>query len=265
MNNQNLKSLKILSIGNSFSMDTMEHLANVALSLGYQSVKLGNLYIGGCSLNKHFYNAENDLAAYRYFQNTGDGWRETPEHKISDALKECDWDWISIQHGTKDKSRYTSVESYEKLPALIEYVKGLAWSGAKIAFNMAWVAEPYSHHHEITSYNGDQMLMYQSLLETTQAAVLPAKGLDVLSPTGTAIQNARTTQLVDKLSRDGFHLSYIHGRYIASLTFLKALTGISIDGIKWAPEGVSEGEKQLSVAAANAAIETPFAITPITI
>lgn len=265
MNGEEKKTLKILSVGNSFSMDTMEHLANVALARGYGSVILGNLYIGGCSLNRHFENAENDLPAYRYYQNTGDGWSESSGHRISEAVRAQNWDWISIQHGTKDGSRYTSVESYQKLPALIESIKSLAWSGAKIAFNMAWVAESYSHHHEITSYNGDQMLMYQRLLEVTQEAVLSAKGLDLLSPTGTAIQNARTTSLANRLSRDGFHLSYVHGRYIAALTFFKALTGLSLHGIKWAPEGVTEQEQELCVACATAATETPFSITRITI
>ena len=38
-----------MSVGNSFSVDTMEHVAGIALSLGVECIKLGNLYVGGCS------------------------------------------------------------------------------------------------------------------------------------------------------------------------------------------------------------------------
>ena len=37
-----IKKIKILSIGNSFSADTMEHLAGILKSLGYEYIKLGN-------------------------------------------------------------------------------------------------------------------------------------------------------------------------------------------------------------------------------
>ena len=256
------EELKILSVGNSFSVDTMEHLANIALNVGFKKVKLGNLFIGGCSINKHYNNAMNDIGEYKYYVNNGEGWSCTENFKSSDAIKSEEWDIISIQHGTKDGSRYTSAESYEKLPALIDYVKSLA-PNAKIAFNMAWVSNPDGKHHEIRSYNGDQMLMYRNLLEITQTVVKPIPTLDIVSPTGTAVQNARTTDIADTLLRDGFHLSYMIGRYIGGLTFLKALTGAPIDSITWAPEGVGEHEMKIAVAAANAAIETPFEITKL--
>ena len=40
---------KILAIGNSFSDDAMEHLAEILVGEGYTDFVLGNLYIGGCS------------------------------------------------------------------------------------------------------------------------------------------------------------------------------------------------------------------------
>ena len=178
-------------------------------------------------------------------------------------MAEEDWDYISIQHGTGDGSRYTSPDSYLNLEGLVTYIKELAPQKAKIAFNMAWVMEPYGTHPEIVSYNGDQLLMYQRLAELTASTVASVKGLDVISPAGTAIQNARTTELCGKLSRDGFHLSLDIGRYIAGLTFLVALTGMEISTVLWMPEGVTEQERSIAVAAANAAIASPFSITPI--
>lgn len=256
------KKLKILSIGNSFAADTMEHIADIAKSVGIHDFKFANLYIGGCSINRHYNNAVNDIADYVYHTNTGDGWVKTEHYAISDALKEQDWDYISIQHGTGDKSRYTSPESYQNLSALIKYVKELAGEEVKIAFNMAWVADPESTHHEITSYGGDQLLMYEKLTELTKTLIAPSEKVDVVCPAGTAVQNARP-YISKKLTRDNFHLSYDLGRYIAGLTFLKTLCNIDVDRVSWCPEGVTETEKEIAKRAVNAAVKAPYTISKL--
>jgi len=50
------ETIKILAIGNSFSDDAVEYLDELAIA---DSVPLivGNLYIGGCSLQRHWKNA----------------------------------------------------------------------------------------------------------------------------------------------------------------------------------------------------------------
>ena len=259
--NPYFEELKILSVGNSFSVDTMEHLAEVALAAGVKKITLGNLYIGGCSINRHWSTAQNDIAAYKYYTNNGLGWENTPEYKSSDAIKSEKWDYISIQHGTADGSRYTSEESYENLPALVAYIKSLAWQGAKIEFNMAWVGETYKNHHEINSYNGDLESMYRNLTRITRDLVSNVAGIDIVSPTGTAVQNARVLCPGRDFTRDGFHLSYDLGRYMASLTFFKALTGAPISHIRWAPEGVSDEDRRLAIKCAEMAVDNPFEIT----
>ena len=249
--------LKILCIGNSFSEDTTAHLAQVALCSGFAKVKIANLYVGGCSINKHYHHAQNDLPAYRYDINEGDGWTKTPDYKISDAIKSDSWDWISIQHGTGDRSRYTEIEYYEKLPWLIDYVKNLA-PNAKIAFNMTWVGEPDFHHEEIEYYNGNQLVIYEKIADLTKENILTMPKIDVVSPTGTAIQNARTAS-IGLLTRDGYHLSLDTGRYIAAMTFLKALTGAEISDATFITD---ERVRNVAIEAVNNAIATPFALTP---
>ena len=254
------KELKILSIGNSFAMDTLVHLPNIAPSLGVEKITCAFLYIGGCSINRHWSNAQNDAPAYKYYINTGSGWNSPEEYdtKISDAVKSEPWDFISIQHGTADGSRYTDSESYCNLPSLVEYIKALASDKTKIVFNMAWVGSPEKNHHEILSYNGNTRLMYEDLTKLTEQVVGAVKGIDLIVPTGTAIENARATDLCDSLLRDGFHLSYGIGRYIAALTFFKSLTGIDIDNVKWTPDEVDDNARKLAIACANNSIKSPF-------
>lgn len=256
--------LKILTVGNSFGIDTSWHLAEVARSAGFENIRIAVLYIGGCSLNQHYKNATQDLPAYRYYTNDGDGWTNAEGKRISEAVQEDDWDFISIQHGTKDGSRYTLPESYANLEALIAYIKRFAGKDTKIVFNMAWVMATDGTHPEIRSYGGDQLLMYRKLTALTSTLVKGCKGLDIISPVGTAVQNARTTELSDgQLMRDGFHMSYGLGRYLASLTFIKALTGVDIDKVSWMPDGVAEQERCIAIGAANAAVANPFEITQI--
>ena len=253
------EEIKILCIGNSFSCDTIEHVADIALSLGVKKVTLGNLYIGGCSVRKHYANAVGDKHDYEYFYNTGSGWSSTYNHSIKDTLQSEDWDYVSIQHGTLDGSRYAEEASYTDLPKLVEYVRSYLPEKTKIAFNMTWVGEPGSHE-EMIAFGNDQLKYYNSVAALTSSLIAGMEGIDIISPTGTAVQNARTSS-VGVLTRDNYHLSLKLGRYIAGLTFFKALTGADVSEITWAPDGVNAYMKAVALESVQNAIQTPYSVT----
>ena len=96
-----------------------------------------------------------------------------------------------------------------------------------------------------------------NIIRITKELVATNPDIYCTIPTGLAIQNARTTVLRDRMSRDGYHLSYEHGRYLASMTFLKALTGVSLENISWRPEVVTAEEQALLIKAANMALADP--------
>ncbi len=253
-------SLKLLFVGNSFAEDTMEYAAEVARSLGVQRVKLGVLYVGGCSIDMHYDHAVQDLAVYKYSVNEGEGWSSTLEYKISDAVKSDDWDWIAIQHGTKGDSRYTSRECYHNLTPLIEYLKALAPSRTRIAFNLTWLGESTRQHHEIISYGGNMALMREKLEEVTREMVVANPLIDLLVPTGTAIENARTSR-IGLLTRDCYHLSVDKGRYIAALAFISTITGIDAQEIDWAPQNVDEYAIKVAIESVKNAQRCPLGVT----
>lgn len=253
------EEIKILCIGNSFSCDTVEHVANIALSLGVKKVTLGNLYIGGCSIKKHYANAVGNLEAYEYFYNTGSGWTSTYNHSIKATLESDDWDYVSIQHGTNDGSRYAEEASYTELSSFAAYIRSYVPAKTKIVFNMTWVGEPASHE-EMTAFGNDQLKYYIAVASLTESLVANTEGIDIVSPTGTAIQNARTAS-VGLLTRDNYHLSLDLGRYIAGLTFFKALTGADITNISWAPASLNNYKKQVAVEAVNNALASPYSVT----
>lgn len=249
--------LKILAIGNSFSVDSLQHLYQIAQSAGISKVTIGNLYIGGCSIATHLSNAKDDKGAYTYYTNTSGSWSSTGGKKISDAVKSDDWDFISIQQA----SGYSGVAStYDDLDALISIVEPLNPS-ARIVWHMTWAYQGNSSHSDFGKYDRNQTTMYNAIVNAVQTKIVTNDRVEIVIPAGTAIQNARTSYVGDTLTRDGYHLSEDLGRFIGGLSYLKALTGVSIDGVTFAPNGVDATELAMAIESVNNACARPFEVT----
>lgn len=252
-------ALKILTIGNSFSDDAMEYVWNIANDAGVEGIYLGNLFIGSCTLDIHASNARTNAAAYDFRVNESGVWRTTPRARLGDVISSFDWDFISLQQASGDSG---IAESYRELPYLIEFIKEQAISEPVIAWNMTWAYQQNSTHGEFWKYDKSQSKMYDMILSCVQANVKSREEIGKIIPCGTAIQNARTSLLGDTLTRDGFHLSYGAGRYIAGLTLFHFLTGISLDGLTYKPSTVTEEEMQIALESAKNAVSVPYAVTP---
>ncbi len=257
------KSIKILCIGNSFSHDTTRFVPQIALSCGYDEIVIANLYIGGCPIQKHLETLKEDLPLYRFERDDGSGWSQTPEYKSRDAILSENWDWISIQHGSSYGGFYTKEESYKDLPELVERVRSLTGPCTKIAFNMTWVGEPWKDRPEMIEFERDQLRYFEAICHLTKTLVAKTDGIDLIVPTGTAIQNARTTDLGLKMNRDGFHLSLECGRYLAGLTFFCFLTETDPEKVEWKPEEIGEEEYKILQRAAKLATTIPYSVTEI--
>ena len=249
--------LKILTIGNSFSDDSMEYVYQIAKSAGVKKISLGNLYIGGCTLDTHAANAKGDSPAYEYRTNTAGKWSTKNNYKMSDAIKSQKWDYISLQQasGSSGVDR-----TYGKLEYLIDYVRELC-PDAKIVWNMTWAYQQNSTHGEFPKYQSDQMKMYNAILAAVEKRVTPKEEIYAVLPTGTAIQNARTSYIGDHLTRDGYHLTYDFGRFVAGLTFVHKLTGLPIAEVDFLPDGVDEEMGKIAIEAATNAVKSPTKVT----
>ena len=249
--------MNILCIGNSFSVDTTWLTPQIATDLG-MSVHFGNLYVGGCSIRMHLNHLETDAPVYKFYESDGGEWGVREETTIGYALQSRSWDWISIQAGTKDGSRYSKAESYEDLPRLVQLVREQA-PQAKIAFNMTWVGDQNKPVSEMPEYCERLDDLYRDIAVLTRDLVTPM--VDKVLPTGTAIQNFRIHH-DGPMCRDGYHLDKGLARYIAGLSFLKALTGWDISGIRWMPEGMTPEQRTQAVAAVEKAMAEPFDVEP---
>jgi len=249
--------LEILAIGNSFSVDALEYAYQIARDLGIKEIVLGNLYIGGCTLETHAANATGDLGKYTYYFNDNGKWTSTGSYKISTALESRSWDYVSMQQG----SPVSGVEStYNKdLTDLITYVQER--SDAKLVWHMTWAYQQNSTHSAFPTYGKDQMTMYNAIVSAVQNKIVTNSDFDLIVPNGTAVQNSRTSLLGDTTTRDGYHMSYDYGRYLTGLLFVKTVTGLSVDNIIYAPSGVDAQEKAIAIESVNNAFAKPFEVT----
>lgn len=230
------KTLKILAIGNSFSEDAMTYLYQIAKAEGVNNVILGNLFIGGCTLERHAVNAKNNKADYTYFKNTSGTWTQRNGATLLDGIRDEDWDIITMQQA----SGYSGVPaSYTPhLEYLINYVNANKTNpDAQLVWHMTWAYQSDSTHEDFPKYNKNQSVMYSLICNTVKKTVLPLNVFNIVIPAGTAIQNARTSYFGDKLTRDGYHLNDL-GRFIAGYTWFATLTGREVTELKFIPSNI---------------------------
>lgn len=248
--------LKILAIGNSFSVDAMQYVYQIAQEAGVKKITLGNMYIGGCSLATHLSNARNNSAAYEYHTNTNGTWVKTEGVSIETAVTSENWDFITFQQA----SGYSGLaNTYDDLNDLMAIVRSLNQS-ATFAWHMTWAYAADSTHSHFANYNNDQMTMYNAIVNAVETKILTNDKIDIIIPSGTAVQNVRTS-FVGDITRDGYHLSYSFGRYVAGLTFLQALTGLSPKDYTSRPSDVDSHDIKVVAESVENAFKTPFAVT----
>ena len=253
--------VRILSIGNSFSEDAVEqHLYDIAAADG-QKVIIGNMYIGGCSLEKHLKNANENRAAYKYRKIGLDGVKvETKKFTLEQALADEEWDYVSFQQQSGRSGIYETWKI--SLPDLLAYVKARVPAHTQMMIHQTWAYDPTSTHKDFKNYNHDQKTMYSAIMKTVKK-VSKLTGIKMVIPSGSAIQNARTTILRDQVTRDGYHMHKIYGRYTVACTWYEAIFKRSVIGNSYLPKDMTEEQRLAAQKSAHAAIKKPFKATKI--
>lgn len=255
------RTIRILAIGNSFSEDAIEqNLHDIAAAAGDTAI-IGNLYIGGCELEKHTYNAIYDAPAYRYRKIDAEGnMTQTDRATIKAALADDLWDVVTLQQA----SHYSGlVESYIPwITTLTAYVRENTANDPVIGFHQTWAYAATASHWAFVFYNHSQTEMYRHICAAARQAMNTA-GISLVIPSGTAIQNGRQSRIGDNLNRDGYHLDLKLGRFMAACTWYAALFSGDILTNTYVPEGVNSDDAALARRAAAAAAATPWAVTSL--
>ena len=244
------KLIKVLAIGNSFSQDAIEqYLYELARAQG-DSLVIGNAYIGGCSIDRHYNNLVKDSALYAYRKVVGGVRSEKKKVTLKHIIRDEQWDIISLQQA----SHLSGVpDSYKNLPLLKRLVQTYTTNlHVEFVWHMTWAYAQDCQSKKFAPYDYKQRQMYSAIV-STMLGVMPVIGQPRIIPSGTAIQLVRN-RLGDILCRDGMHLSYTLGRYTAACTWCEFLTGKIVDGNPYFPESISEVEAQVCQEEAHEAV-----------
>ena len=258
------KDLKVLMIGNSFSQDAVEqYFFELAEDAGIPVI-VGNAYIGGCSLERHVLNSMADKAdyAYRKVGKDGSGERkEYPGRTLAEIISDEPWDYVSLQQASPLSGIY---ESYARwLPELYAYVRARVPDDTVFMLHQTWAYAADSDHSGFAGYDNDQMKMYRAIVDANERAA-GLVGIDIIIPSGTAVQNARTSFIGDNMDRDGYHLDLLWGRYTAACTWFETLFG-HVTGNGYAPQGMSGDYVRVARLSARKAVLHPDRVTRINV
>ena len=253
--------IRILAIGNSFSQDAVEqYLWNLFNAAG-KKVIIGDLYIGGCSLETHYNNSQSDAADY-YYRKIVDGEKTETRSSLAAGLTDEKWDYVSFQQVSGLSGQADTYEPY--LGNLITFVRGKVGDKATLLLHQTWAYASTSDHADFPKYDKNQMTMYNAIMSAGQTAMAAHKELAAVVPCGTAIQNGRTTWLGDTFNRDGYHLEVTYGRFTAACTWYETISGESVLNTTWHHENIDDTLAEICRASAHAACAKPWEVTDMT-
>ena len=244
-------TLRVLAIGNSFSEDAVEQNLHEIASADGTVLIIGNLYIGGCPLERHAGNVREDKAAYRYRKISADGKMVTTQGvSISTALADESWDCVSFQQASHFSGMWETYEPY--LGELYEYVRSRTREDVRLLWHQTWAYDSDSSHKGFANYDRSQAQMYSRIVECSHRAA-GKFGLEFI-PCGDAIQIMRDEYGYSKMTRDGFHMSYDLGRYTIACVWYEVLSGRSCILNSWMKEGLMYCDRHFAQRAAHKAV-----------
>ena len=211
------ESVRVLAIGNSYSIDALTYAWTILHDAGLDTERY-SIYItprAGASLEfwSEQYKNDSEQTIYKYAGNL-----QMPLEKGSlRQLLNQDWDVVVIQQNAANQADYTTYQPY--IRQLIDGIRASCTNPkVAIAYQMSW---------SYASTYAPELNPEEEWEKIRQAAerVRKEDGIDIIIPCGTAIRNARHSDLQTELdlTRDGRHLAYGVGRYIASICWLNTI------------------------------------------
>ena len=235
-------ALKVLAVGNSFSVCTQRELPQVAKAMG-QELDLVTMTIGGCSFERHWNCCTNeaDLSyslAWNRGGKAGAAWPELERCKketlrydrrakkklpakganLAEVLKAAKWDVITVQQASHFSWQPETYRPWAD--DLCRKIRELAPT-AEIVVQETWSYTPWDKR--LAKWGIDQNEMYAKL-HRAYADYAAAHGYRVI-PTGTAVQLWRR-QLPVKYAENSFG-----GDVCGSAKFVQGADG------RWTPKG----------------------------
>ena len=238
---------KFLFISNSFGVDSTRYLYGIARG-AKKDIKVATLYIGGCSLYRHYRNMLSEEKAYEFYLN---GANSGIRVSLKEALLLDEWDVVATQQCSPDSGEAQTYFPYvNELAALVRRYA----PKTKIYIHETWSYVEGSPRFEAINC-ANQRDMYEKL-HAAYAGAAEAIGADGVIPCGSAFQRLLAKGATE-LHRDGAHAGLGLGRLTLSATWVTALTGKDLRGMDWSslPMNVTADDIRMAQEAAYEACQ----------
>lgn len=262
--------MKVLMIGNSFSICVGSHLPQCTKSVPGNELGLTSLYIGGCSLERHWNNIvelEKDSSFCPYgIRDWGYAEGEGPVAKLGieaanvvDMLKFCKWDVVTIQQASHESWDYAKYQPFAD--NLIAKIKELC-PGAEIVIQETWAYNAADRRLNKESEWGFEQAEMHERARASYKKLQEATGFRVI-PTGDAVAIARAksngSAELEPVNPgpDTIHLCK-KGEYLQACVWFGFMYGKNPEEITYVPEELTEEEAKFYRTCAKEALTNGF-------
>ena len=230
--NENTKTLKVLSIGNSFSANAHKLLPQIASSMGKELI-LRNAFIGGCSLERH----ARHMKEYEQNPQKGNVYHGGSLIKL---LELEDWDIVTIQQVSHESFKPETFEPYAS--EIIERIKKYA-PNAEIVVHQTWGYNKNNIRLKGWGMTPEEMSAriiktYSDFSEKNKFRQIPSGEMfAAANKTPLSIQSHGYPATI--YARDGFHAS-IYGEYFLGCIWYNFLFNEDVAPTAFKPNEISE-------------------------
>ncbi len=240
--------MNVLSIGNSFSEDAQRYLHAIAKSDSYPLNSV-NLFIGGCSLERHYYNILENKKEYEIqYNGVNTGFYTT----VEEALLNRKWDFITLQQVSQESVNFDTYEPY--LSTISNYVRKMC-PDSKLILHQTWAYEDGSDRltKELGYHNHKEML--KDIVNANNIA-LKAVNADGIIRSG-ELFDLLLDSGINLIHRDTFHAKLGIGRYALGLLWYGYLTKNNICNISFSDtdEMISDNDIEIVKKSVNKILE----------
>ena len=209
-------SIKVLAIGNSYTVDCTEYLSELVSAASIDTTKMSVYRLVHSGATLQYWADVYEAGTTDSIQRAAGSAMPVISGTVAQILAQ-DWDVIILQQAAASALSYSSFNPH--LSTLIGAIRRHCTNQKVcIGFNLIWAywdefgGEPVGEER------------WEGICDVVKE-MASNNGIDFIIPSGTAIQNARNTSLNTEhdLTRDGTHIAYGAGRYILASTWFQML------------------------------------------
>ena len=257
--------LRVLDIGNSFSLDSLHYVNELIDAAGLPSDFSFYVAERGGGTFKAWYDIYNDADDKTYYvakvfgnsiNGVQTGSSAGTDGSLFRQLLFAGWDLIIIRTKGEYATNYDLWSGDGEGGYLKEYIRILRKSNPNATIGYAAIHSFRSSYSFNTEHSS--LLRWQKQM-TTCKRFMADYGISFVVPYGTAVQNLRASSLSDddEFSEDGRHMADGLGDYVSSCAYFQALIapryGISVIGNTWTKTDFDETQPGVvNITAANA-------------